>query len=49
MNPTRIRTALLPLLLAGLLYAWPGSAGAIWPLVALSVLAGSVLEYRQAH
>ena len=39
----------LPLLLAGLLYVWPGSAGAIWPLVALSVLAGSVLEYRQAH
>ena len=22
---------------------------AIWPLVALSILAGSVLEYRQAH
>ena len=39
----------LPLLLAGLLYVWPGSAGAIWPLVALSVLAGSVLAYRQAH
>ena len=39
----------LPLLLAGLLYVWPGSAGAVWPLVALSILAGSVLEYRQAH
>ena len=49
MNPTRIRTALLPLLLAGLLYVWPGSVVAIWPLVALSVLAGSVLAYRQAH
>ena len=43
------RNQYLYLLLAGLLYAWPGSAGAIWPLVALSVLAGSVLEYRQAH
>ena len=39
----------LPLLLAGLLYVWPGSVVAIWPLVALSVLAGSVLAYRQAH
>ena len=49
MNPTRIRTALLPLLLAGLLYAWPGSAGAIWPLVALSVLAGTLVERRLAR
>lgn len=41
--------AALPLLLATTLYMQPGWAGVIWPLVALSVLAGSVLERLQAR
>jgi len=39
--------AALPLLLAGLLQLRPGWAFVVWPLVALSVLAGSALERLQ--
>lgn len=39
----------LPWLLALSLYAFPGWARAAWPLVALSVLAGLLLERRQAE
>lgn len=39
----------LPLLLGALLYLQPGWARALWPLVALSVLAGAVLERQPAR
>ncbi len=39
----------LPLLLAALLYLQPGWARTLWLLVALSVLAGTVVERRQAR
>ena len=41
--------AIVPLLLAALLYLQPGWARVLWPLVALSVLAGAVIERLQAR
>jgi hypothetical protein len=39
----------LPLLLAALLYVQPDWASTLWPLVALAVLAGTVVERAQAR
>lgn len=39
----------LPLLLAALLYVQPDWARALWPLVALAVLAGTIVERAQAR
>ncbi|MBN8225357.1 MAG: hypothetical protein J0L89_11150 [Xanthomonadales bacterium] len=39
----------LPLLLAGLLYLQPGWARVLWPLIALSVLAGTATERLQSR
>ncbi|GAB3512302.1 hypothetical protein [Pseudoxanthomonas daejeonensis] len=41
--------AILPLLAAALLYLQPGWARVLWPLVALSVLAGAVIERLQVR
>ena len=42
-------STILPVLLAGLLHLQPDWARVIWPLVALSVLAGTLVERRLAR